>query len=103
VPGDGETADPKTLKTLPEHCTPYKRTPEFTEASVPKGLLHGHRTKAGTWGKIVVIEGRLRYRILEPEVVDIDLSPTAFGVVEPGVLHEVLPIGNVLFYVEFCR
>ena len=65
--------------------------------------MKAHRTKAGTWGKIVVLEGRLRYRILEPEVVDLDLSPGTFGVVEPGVTHEVLPMGDVRFYVEFYR
>ncbi len=91
------------MKELPRHCSPYKRTPEFTEASVPAGLLHAHRTKAGTWGKIVVLDGRLRYRILEPELADVELAPGSFGVVEPGVLHEVLPMGNVRFYVEFYR
>jgi hypothetical protein len=29
--------------------------------------------------------------------------PGTFGVVEAGVSHEVLPVGNVLFYVEFWR
>ena len=101
--GHGKIGVREILKDLPSECAPYKRTAEFTETSVPRGLLRAHRTKAGTWGKIVVLEGQLRYRILEPEVTDVDLSPGTFGVVEPGVAHEVLPVGNVLFYVEFWR
>ena len=89
------------MKKLPANVTSYSRTPEFTRATVPKGLLRRHLTKHGTWGKIVILEGRLRYRILEPEVEEIELSPQRHGVVEPTVPHEVEPIGHVRFYVEF--
>ena len=91
------------MKTLPQDARPYRRTPEFTEASVPAGLLKQHSTKAGTWGKIQVLEGRLRYRILAPEPEEILLTPERFGVVEPQVPHEVCPDGPVRFYVEFHR
>jgi tellurite resistance-related uncharacterized protein len=89
------------MKDLPGNVTSYNRTPEFTRATIPKGLLRRHQTKAGTWGKIVVLEGQLRYRILEPELEEINLWPDKFGVVEPTVRHEVEPIGHVRFYVEF--
>ena len=56
------------MKELPSEVNSYKRTPEFTNETVPKGLLRSHSTKKGTWGKIVVLEGTLRYRILEPVV-----------------------------------
>lgn len=39
------------MKALPTHVVSYKRTPEFTEDLVPKGLLQGHSTKANVWGK----------------------------------------------------
>lgn len=92
-----------TMKELPADVSSYKRTPEFDETSVPDGLLKAHQTKVGTWGKIVILSGALRYTILEPEVEEIVLSPDRHGVVEPTVLHEVAPIGNVTFYVEFYR
>lgn len=91
------------MKTLAPDLQCYKRTPEFDETSVPAGLLRAHQTKEGTWGRIVVLSGSLLYRILEPEVEEIVLSEDRFGVVEPTVLHEVAPIGNVRFYVEFLR
>ncbi len=89
------------MKELPADVSSYKSTPEFTEETVPKGLLKAHQTKEGTWGKIVILEGRLHYRILEPEIEDVELSPERYGVVEPEILHEVKPLGQVRFYVEF--
>jgi len=91
------------MRDLPKNLSPYKRTEMFRQDSIPTGLLHAHSTKAGTWGKIVVLRGRLRYRILEPAVEEILLSPETAGIVEPTVPHEVEPIGEVEFYVEFHR
>ena len=91
------------MKNLPPDVHPYKQTPEFDETSVPAGLVKAQQTTEGTGGKIVVLAGSLRYRILEPEVEEIVLSEARFGVVEPTVLHEVSPIGKVRFYVEFLR
>jgi tellurite resistance-related uncharacterized protein len=91
------------MKSMPSGVEPYKRTPEFTSETVPAGLRSSHRTKEGVWGRIVVLEGRLRYRILEPAVEEVELSPGVEGVVEPTVPHEVEPLGAVRFYVEFHK
>ena len=91
------------MKTLPAELVAYKRTPTFSHTSVPNRLLKAHNTKAGTWGKIVVVDGELLYSILEPEREDIDLSPELHGIIEPEILHQVMPIGEVYFYVEFYR
>ncbi len=91
------------VKTLPDTVAPYKRTPDFDQDSVPAGLLARHTTKAGTWGRIVVTEGSLLYRVLEPVVEEHVLRPGVDGVVEPRVPHEVSPLGAVRFHVEFLR
>ena len=91
------------MLSIPNECKSYKQTPVFTEFSVPKGLLKAHQTKAGTWGKIVVLEGQLVYRILEPELETHLLDPVHFGVVEPEISHEVEPKGKVRFYVDFHK
>ena len=91
------------MKQLPSHLTPYKKTPEFDEQTVPNGLLHEHQTKEAVWGKIVVLEGQLQYTINEPEIEVIILDPDHIGVVEPTIRHEVKPLGKVRFYVEFHR
>ena len=91
------------MKSLPPDVAPYQRTREFTEATVPDALRRRHTTKAGVWARICVLEGSLRYRILEPVVEEHTLSAERTGVVEPEVPHEVEPLGAVRFYVEFLR
>lgn len=91
---------------LPETARPYRRTDDFTEATVPAGLLKAHTTKTGTWALIHVLEGQLAYRIVDPRraASETILTPEAApGVVEPTILHEVQPLGPVRFYVEFHR
>ncbi|MDG1688774.1 MAG: DUF1971 domain-containing protein [Gammaproteobacteria bacterium] len=39
------------MKLLPDNVTSCKKTSEFDEISVPKGLLKSHCTKAGVWRK----------------------------------------------------
>ncbi len=90
------------MKTLPPDVKPYKQTPEFTESTLPNGLLKDHQTKAGVWGKIVVLEGKLLYTIQQPPEETV-LEPGKPGVVEPTVLHHVQPQGPVRFYVEFYQ
>ena len=91
------------MNSLPNNVASYKQTPEFDETSIPKGLLKSHQTKEGVWGKIIVLEGQLKYRINEPEEEIIILNEGISGVIEPTVFHEVEPIGSVKFYVEFYR
>ena len=91
------------MKALPEDVTAYKKTPEFDELSVPKGLLNAHQTKEGVWGKIVILEGQLQYTIDAPEIEIVVLTKNIYGVVEPEIFHKVKPLGKVRFYVEFYR
>ncbi len=99
----GNTQTGQAAPGLPPGCEAYRSTPVFTEATVPPGLLRSHRTTPGTWGLIHVREGRLLYRVLDPPSERV-LDPTgAPGLVEPGVPHEVAPVGPVRFQVEFYR
>ena len=45
---------------------PYRSTPIFDEVTLPAALRSEHRTKAGVWGVIRVIEGRLKLTCLDP-------------------------------------
>ena len=88
---------------LPPGSEAYRRTPVFTEATIPSGLLRAHRTAPGVWALIRVLEGRLLYRVLDPlseRVLDPSAAP---GLVQPGVAHEVAPLGPVRFQLEFHR
>lgn len=91
------------MKSLPCTVEFYRRTPEFTEDTVPAGLTKSHRTKVGVWGRIVVLEGELLYRIHASPKGVFRLDPGNPGVIEPGVEHEVEPKEHVRFFVEFYR
>jgi tellurite methyltransferase len=85
---------------LPPDAREYRRTPTFTETTLPVGLRADHRTKPGTWARIVVEQGRLAYHVRGRVHV---LGPGDAGVVEPEVPHHVAPMGEVRVHVEFLR
>lgn len=87
------------MKSIPAGYVVYRRTPEFTENTVPKPLLSQHETKRGAWALIRVLEGRLRYCIEDPRFETV-LTPERPGVVEPEVLHHIEPVGAVRFFLE---
>ena len=87
---------------LPEHFVAFHQTPEFTEETVPAGLLKDHSTKPGVWAKILVIEGTLRYH-LDGLNQTFELTAGTPGIVVPEVLHHVEPLGPVRFSVEFYQ
>jgi tellurite resistance-related uncharacterized protein len=83
-----------------DEAAPYKRTPVFDETTLPAGLRREHRTKPGVWGVIRVLEGRVRYRLLESESETV-LDPEHPGLVLPGQPHLVEPIGPMRMQIEF--
>lgn len=101
----GETLDCVRCdrRELPADFVAYRRTPVFDATSVPKALLSRHGTKPGVWALIHVLEGRLRYRLHEPFDEEQLLDASAPGVVLPGVEHDVTPLGDARFFVEFHR
>ena len=91
---------------LPQGLHSYRRTPSFTESTVPTGLLGEHATRAGVWGLIRVEEGQLSYEVTDSRCEPSQRIVTPFtepGVVEPTIVHRVRPIGSVRFHVEFFR
>lgn len=79
---------------------PYRSTPVFDERTLPAALRTRHDTKAGVWGMIRVLEGRLRLTYLDPpsEVV---LDPDTPGLVLPQQPHFVEPLGAMRMRVDF--
>ena len=91
------------MQTLPLNAIAYRKTPVFTQETVPTALLSRHTTKAGSWAKIWVISGQLCYQILLDSPEEHILTPNSPGIVEPQIPHRVKPLGAVEFYVEFYR
>lgn len=91
------------MPVLPEGVECYRRTQTFDEHSIPTGLTRRHELKAGTWGRILVSSGSLRYVIEASPEQRFELSAELPGIVEPGVPHRVEAEGPVRFLVEFHR
>jgi tellurite resistance-related uncharacterized protein len=89
---------------LPPGLARYKQTPQFTAKTVPGALLTTHSVKAGVWGLLRVLHGRVRYCLDDgtPKALLIGSGGTA--VIEPEVRHHVeLLDEDSAFLVEFHR
>jgi len=84
----------------PKAAMPYKRTAVFDESTLPAGLRREHRTKPGVWGVIRVLDGRVRYEVLEP-AAEVILEPGYPGLVQPEQPHLLEPLGPVRLQIEF--
>jgi tellurite resistance-related uncharacterized protein len=80
--------------------TPYRTTPVFDQDSLPDALRREHSTKAGVWGVIRVLEGRLLYLVADPPSAEL-LTPDRPGLVRPCQVHRVETLGKVRMQVEF--
>lgn len=90
------------MTALPDGVAEYRRTPVFSETTVPAALTGEHATKAGVWAVIAVEAGRLEFHDMETGVTRI-LEAGAFAVVAPERRHKVTPLGPMSFYVAFHR
>ena len=46
---------------MPEKLIDYKRMPLWTKDTMPEAVQRKHNTKVGTWGKITVLKGKLKF------------------------------------------
>lgn len=92
------------MPTMPNGLSPYKKTPEFDQDTIPAGMTRDHKTATDTWACIVVTSGKLKYEITEigHEAVFI-LEPETNGIIVAGQSHHVSAIADVSFYLEFYR
>lgn len=78
----------------------YKRMPEWSAATLPRGFRRKHNTKEGTWAQLTVHAGTLRFTHLnaEGEALSSHIIDAAAGpqLIEPGVWHRVEPVDDEL-------
>ena len=79
--------------------TPYKTTGAFDETTLPAALRREHRTKAGAWGIVRVLEGELRLRFHDGR--NELLSADRPGLIRPEEPHWVELVGPMKMQVEF--
>jgi tellurite resistance-related uncharacterized protein len=97
---------PSSPPELPDNVVLLRSTPIFTANTLPAALRENHCTKEGSWGRIRILSGQLRYQVCDPRrasstrIVSLNSEPV---IIEPTILHRVEPIGEVEFQVEFWR
>ncbi|MBP2622901.1 SAM-dependent methyltransferase TehB [Streptococcus oricebi] len=94
---------------MTENLIVYKRLPIWTAATLPDMVKEKHNTKVGTWGKLTILQGQLKFfdldeagQVLEEHI----FSPeTETPFVEPQAWHKVEALSPDLeCYLEFyCR
>ena len=86
---------------LPGDARLARSSVEWDETTIPPELLRAHRLPAGTWGRLTVREGSLRFTArLEPELA-VEIPAGRCQAIPPEVEHEVLPLGPVRFSLDF--
>ncbi len=90
------------FRVRPPAAIPYQRTAVFNEDSLPAGLRREHRTKPGVWGVVRVLDGRVRYRVLDP-VSELILEPGHPGLIRPDQPHFLEPLGPMRIQIEFYK
>ena len=88
---------------IPEKLVLHKKTPQFTQSTIPRGLLAQHATKKGVWGRLSVEKGKLQYTVEQPEKKVFEIQEGQHANIAPEVLHSVKPIGEVQFSVAFFQ
>jgi tellurite resistance-related uncharacterized protein len=86
---------------LPPDLVVLRTTPAWDEDSMPAALRRAHRVASGTWGRLHVESGELRFRARTEPPVEVTVSAGGVQAIPPDVEHEVEPCGHALFYVEF--
>lgn len=85
---------------------PYRRMPVWNQETVPQHFLTKHNTKVGTWAKIRVLNGRIKFELMSNanEVLGefVYVSTDDIPMIEPQVWHRVtLLTEDTEFFLEF--
>ncbi|MEP3246411.1 MAG: DUF1971 domain-containing protein [Sneathiella sp.] len=91
------------FSALPDGAKRYSTSPIFNQETVPQALLKDHQTKAGVWGRLVVLDGSLDFIIPDRHPLAHPVIAPDFAVIEPEIIHHVSLKGPVRFQVEFYR
>lgn len=100
--GLADLSDPGAI-AMPPGFELVRTSPEFDEASVPAALRSAHRTSEGIWGRLVVLDGSLRFTFEAAPGAGREVRAGQVQVIPPGALHRVEPGERVRFVVEFHR
>lgn len=88
---------------LPDNVVAYGRTPDFSPENLPEALKSGHATKAGVWGLLHVLEGRLFYTLEPPHTGQMVVTEGETAPIPPEIPHRVAFTETGRFFVKFYK
>ena len=88
---------------LPKDVAAYSKTPVYDDASLPAGLRDRHSLRSGSWARLHILEGSIRFVFLEPDPETVELAQGDVLVVPPELPHQVELTGPVRLFLEFYR
>ena len=91
---------------MPEKLIAYKRMPLWTKDTIPEAVQRKHNTKVGTWGKITVLKGKLKFVELTEDGEEVASYIFEAGadnpMVQPQAWHRVEALtDDVEWFLEF--
>jgi tellurite methyltransferase len=86
---------------MPEGLRLLRTSAQWDEHTMPNGLRRAHRIAAGTWGRIVVHDGHLRFAAQTEPRLETVLSCGSIQAIPPEVEHEIEPLDRVCFSIDF--
>ena len=91
---------------MPEKLIAYKRMPLWTKDTMPEAVQRKHNTKVGTWGKITVLKGKLKFVELTEDGEEVASHVFEAGadnpMAQPQALHRVEALtDDVEWFLEF--
>lgn len=86
---------------LPDSLQLVRTSPQWDEHTMPAGLKRSHRIAVGTWGRIVVHEGHLRFAARTEPALNVIVGPGSTQAIPPDVEHDVQPLDQVCFSIDF--
>ena len=93
------------MSEIPYNFYRYKQLPIFTEKTIPKWLLTSHNTKIGVYGKINVLEWKLKYFYLKNEAWEIEkevfVEAGDYIVSEPQKWHKIEAMWETKIFIDF--
>jgi tellurite resistance-related uncharacterized protein len=88
---------------IPPDLVVVRTTPTWDESSLPPALRTAHRISSGTWGRLRVSAGRLRFVAHTDPVTDVLVDRDVVQGIPPDVEHYVEPDGPVALAIDFLR
>lgn len=91
------------LRELPKGVEPYAQSPLFKAGEVPESLQKSHRTKKGTYARLVVKAGTVTYYVTGQDLPVASIGVGDDFIILPDEEHFVKVTDDAEFFLEFCR